>query len=102
LLWPFPLASGLSRRNSPYGEVRTHDLQVGFERRFSKGFNLYFAYTRLSDRDIFLNEFDPEPSWRESNNGRPPFTAACSRPASPASAATTPIPGTPTRNANSS
>lgn len=34
---------------------------------------IYATYTRLSnqDRDIFLNEFDPLPSWRESNNGRP-------------------------------
>jgi hypothetical protein len=73
LLRPFPLASGLSQRNAPFGEVRTHDLQVSFERRFSKGFNLYFAYTRLSDqdRDVYLNEFDALPSWRESNNGRP-------------------------------
>ncbi len=73
LLRPFPHASGLSRRNAPFGEVRTHDLEVSFERRFSKGFNLYFAYTRLrdEDRDVYLNEFDPEPSWRESNNGRP-------------------------------
>lgn len=73
LLRPFPLASGLSQRNAPFGEVRTHDLQVSFERRFSKGFNVYFAYTRLrdEDRDVYLNEFDAEPSWRESNNGRP-------------------------------
>jgi len=73
LLRLFPLASGLSQRNAPFGEVKTHDLELSFERRFSKGFNLYFAYTRLSDkdRDVYLNEFDSAPSWRESNNGRP-------------------------------
>jgi hypothetical protein len=73
LLRPYPHASGLSQRNAPFGEVRTHDLEVSFERRFSRGFSLYFAYTRLrdEDRDVYLNEFDPLPSWRESNNGRP-------------------------------
>ncbi len=73
LLRPFPQATSLSQRNAPFGEVRTHDLEISFERRFSRGFNLYFAYTRLrdDDRDVYLNEFDPEPSWRESNNGRP-------------------------------
>ncbi|MEK7409065.1 MAG: hypothetical protein AAB225_28715, partial [Acidobacteriota bacterium] len=73
LLRPYPHASGLSRSTAPFGTVRTHDLQVSFERRFSKGFSIYMAYTRLQDRDrdVYLNEFDPLPSWRESNNGRP-------------------------------
>jgi hypothetical protein len=73
MLRPFPQVSTLSQRNAPFGQVRTDDLEVSVERRFSKGFNLYFAYTRLrdDDRDVYLNEFDPEPSWRESNNGRP-------------------------------
>ncbi|MBI3680345.1 MAG: carboxypeptidase regulatory-like domain-containing protein, partial [Acidobacteria bacterium] len=73
LLRPFPQASGLSQRNAPFGQVRTHDLELSFERRFSKGFSVYFAYTRLrdEDRDVYLNEFDAQPSWRESNNGRP-------------------------------
>jgi len=73
LLRPFPHASGLSQRNAPFGQVRTHDLELSLERRFAKGFNLYFTYTRLrdEDRDVYLNEFDPLPSWRQSNNGRP-------------------------------
>ncbi|MBI4875285.1 MAG: carboxypeptidase regulatory-like domain-containing protein [Acidobacteria bacterium] len=73
LLRPYPQASGLSQRNAPFGKVRTHDMQLSFERRFAKGFSLYFAYTRLrdEDRDVFLNEFDAAPSWRQSNNGRP-------------------------------
>ncbi|MGH9661107.1 MAG: hypothetical protein ACRD96_21345, partial [Bryobacteraceae bacterium] len=73
LLRPFPHSTGLAQRNAPFGEVRTHDLELSFERRFSKGLSLYFTYTRLhdQDRDVYLNEFDAAPSWRESNNGRP-------------------------------
>lgn len=73
LLRPYPAMGGLAQRNAPYGNVKTHDLQLTFERRLAKGFLIYATYTRLSnqDRDIYLNEFDPLPSWRESNNGRP-------------------------------
>ncbi len=78
LLRPYPHLSGLIRTNAPFGEARTHDLQLSLERRFSKGFNLNVAYTRLKSRakDSYWNEFDPEPYWAESNNGRPHrFTA---------------------------
>lgn len=73
LLRPFPHLTGLAQANGPFGEVRTHALEVQFQRRLSKGLNLNFGYTRLSNResDIYLNEFDLEPSWRESNDGRP-------------------------------
>ncbi|MBM3735956.1 MAG: TonB-dependent receptor [Acidobacteria bacterium] len=73
LLRPFPHLQGLARRNDPAGRVKTHDLQATIERRFAAGVMLYATYTRLSntDRDLFLNEFDALPSWRESNNGRP-------------------------------
>ncbi len=74
LLRPYPhMAADLRQDLSPIGEVRTDALQVRFERRFSRGFNLNFAYSRLNAReaDVFLNEFDPLPSWRESNDGRP-------------------------------
>ncbi|HEU0142137.1 MAG TPA: carboxypeptidase regulatory-like domain-containing protein [Bryobacteraceae bacterium] len=73
LLRQYPHMSGLVARNSPYGEVRTDSMELSFERRFSKGFNFYVAYTRMrgDDRDVYLNEFDALPSWRESNNSRP-------------------------------
>ncbi len=74
LLRPFPqMSSDLRQDLSPIGKVRTHALELSFERRFSKGFSLNFAYTRLKDReaDYFHNEFDPLPSWRQSNDGRP-------------------------------
>ncbi|MEK7406334.1 MAG: carboxypeptidase-like regulatory domain-containing protein [Acidobacteriota bacterium] len=73
LLRAVPHMSGLTQGNAPFGEVRTGALEVSFERRFSKGFNLYAAYARLRDReaDFFFNEFDVLPTWRESNDGRP-------------------------------
>ncbi|MEK7750571.1 MAG: hypothetical protein AAB654_01550, partial [Acidobacteriota bacterium] len=73
LLRPNPHMSGLSFSDSPRGAVKMDSLEVSLQRRFSKGFNLNFYYTALrqKDRDVYLNEFDPEPSWRVSNNGRP-------------------------------
>jgi hypothetical protein len=73
LLRPYPQMNGVTQANAPLGEVKTHEFEAVFERRFSKGFNLYVAYTRLYNRtaDYFYNEWDALPSWRESNNGRP-------------------------------
>ncbi len=73
LLRPYPHLSGLTLNNAPNGAVRTDSLQLSFERRFSKGFNLNAGYTRLRDRtrDWYANEFDPEPMWREGVSGRP-------------------------------
>lgn len=72
LLRPYPHMGTLTR-NGNDGEVRTDELQVSFERRFANGFNVHAAYTRLRNReaDVFLNEFDPYPTWRESNDSRP-------------------------------
>ena len=78
LLRAVPQMSGLTSSMAPLGEVRTHELDVSFERRFSKGLALNAGYTRLRARgaDFFFNEFDQAPSWRESNEGRPHrFTA---------------------------
>jgi len=73
LLLPYPHLTGLTQTNAPVGAVETHQLEIHFERRFSKGFNLVAGYTRMSDReaDFYYNPFDPAPSWRESNDGRP-------------------------------
>jgi hypothetical protein len=78
LLRPYPQMNGVTQANAPLGKVKTHEFQAVFERRFSKGFNLYFAYTRLDNRasDYFYNEWDAAPSWRPSNNGRPHRVAA--------------------------
>jgi len=73
LLRPYPHMNGLTQTRTSLGEVRTDSLEVTFEKRFSKGFQLNVSYVRMHDRDawFFLNEFDPKPTWRESNNARP-------------------------------
>ncbi len=78
LLRAVPQMNGLTSSMAPLGEVRAHELDLAFERRFSKGLALNAGYTRMRARaaDFFLNEFDQAPSWRESNDARPHrFTA---------------------------
>lgn len=78
LLRAFPQMTGLTQNDAPRGETKTDSIEVSVQRRFSKGFNLNFYYTglRQRDRDYYANEFDPAPSWRISNNGRPHRVAA--------------------------
>lgn len=74
LLRPFPhMGTDLIAGGANFGEVKTHALEVSFEKRMSKGFNFNFGYTGMRGReaDVFLNEFDPLPSWRATNDGRP-------------------------------
>jgi len=73
LLRPFPQMNGLTQSNASLGKSRTDSLQVTVQRRFAKGFSLNLGYTRMHARaaDFFYNEFDSEPSWRESNDARP-------------------------------
>lgn len=73
LLRPFPNINGLTDNSEASAYTRTHEFQVSFEKRFSKGWNLNLAYTgmKLRDADIFLNEFDAYRTERESNDGRP-------------------------------
>jgi hypothetical protein len=73
LLRAFPHMNGVSTATAPLGAARTHGLEVTFQRRFSKGFNLNLGYTRLKAReaDFFNDEFDALPTWRESGDGRP-------------------------------
>lgn len=73
LLRAFPQMNGLTEGNVPSGEARTHDLELSFQRRLSKGLNLILAYTRLYTKDAtaYLNEFDSEPYWEERGMGRP-------------------------------
>jgi outer membrane receptor protein involved in Fe transport len=80
LLRAYPQMSGLTFSDSPRGEVKTDSIEVSVQRRFSRGFNLNVYYTALRqrDRDVYLNEFDREPSWRVSNNGRPQRVVASS------------------------
>jgi hypothetical protein len=80
LLRPNPQMTGLTSSDAPRGSVRADSIEVSIQRRFSKGFNLNAYYTgmRQLDRDIFLNEFDAEPSWRLSNSSRPHRVSATS------------------------
>jgi hypothetical protein len=58
--------------------VKTHSFEATFQRRFSQGFTVYTGYTGLHerDRDVYYNEFDALPSWRQTNAGAPHrFTA---------------------------
>lgn len=73
LLRPFPHMSSLAQSNAPLGRMRTHSFELSLEKRFSKGFNFYAGFTRLKAREAvdFFNDWEAEPFWRESNNGRP-------------------------------
>jgi hypothetical protein len=73
LLRQYPQLNGLTENNAPLGKDRIHALELNFVKRFSAGFNLNASYTWMSVRQAtsFDNEFDPEPTWYGSNNGRP-------------------------------
>jgi hypothetical protein len=73
LLRPYPQMNGLTNSLVNSGEVKTHSIELMVQRRFSRGFNLNFSYTRMWDRtaDFYSNEFDALPAWRESNESRP-------------------------------
>ena len=73
LLRAFPEMSGLTDNTTPVGKANTHGLELNINKRFSKGFNLNFGYSALKSREanFFYNEFDADPTYRTSNNGRP-------------------------------
>ncbi len=76
LLRAFPQSSaGNGVRNNGDGGSYTsaHELQVSFDKRFSKGWNMNFGYTamKLTEADFFFNEFDTARHERPSNDGRP-------------------------------
>ncbi len=77
LLRPFPQMTGLAV-SVPEGISKFHALEVTLNRRFDKGLIYTLSYQRSyqKDKDVYLNEFDPEPSWRISDRARPHrFTA---------------------------
>lgn len=55
------------------GGNRYHDLQVLFNRRFTRGFQTTVMYTYAygEESDFYLNEFDDRPSWRPQDAIRP-------------------------------
>ncbi len=73
LLRPVPHMTALSITEANLGQARNHALEISLTRRFAQLFTLNSGYTRLAAReaDIFLNEFDPKPSWQETIEGTP-------------------------------
>ncbi len=72
-LWTqYAQMNGLTQTTS-LGKAKTNEIQVSFQRRFSKGFNVNASYTRLYQfaADYFPNPFDASPAWEPGNNGRP-------------------------------
>ena len=65
--------NNLTNNQESVGKAKTHSLELNVEKRFSKGFNLNLGYTALKvrEKNFYFNQFDAEPSWRTSNNGRP-------------------------------
>ena len=73
LLRPFSHMNGLTNNTEHSAYTKSREIQVSFEKRFSKGWNLNVAYTgmRLREADFFVNEFDNQRTERASNDGRP-------------------------------
>jgi hypothetical protein len=74
LLRPFPHMNGLNESSAPTGKARTHALELNFQRRMSRGFQINASYTRMhqEDRRIIENEFETAPTmWWPSNSARP-------------------------------
>jgi hypothetical protein len=77
LLRPFPhmsVGNGLQAAAQPLGEVRTHAVEVSFQRRFSQGLSVNAAYVgmRAEERLIVINEYEGAPTqWLTSQNARP-------------------------------
>ena len=78
LLRPYPHMSvgnnGLQAQALPLGKVRTHAVEVSFQRRFSQGLSLNAAYSGIRAEEWLnvINEYDPGPTqWITSQNARP-------------------------------
>jgi hypothetical protein len=81
LLRPFPQMSvqvgnttGLIAGAQPLGKVRTHSLEVNFQRRFSQGlsFNVSYVGLRAQEWSTIINEYEQAPTqWVTSQQARP-------------------------------
>jgi hypothetical protein len=66
--------NGLQAAAQPLGKVRTHAVEVAFQRRFSQGLSLNVAYSGIRAEEwlTVLNEYDAAPTeWITSQNARP-------------------------------
>ncbi len=73
LLRPFPQMNSISNTAEADGRARYHSLELSFQRRYAKGFNVNAGYTwlKVGEADFYYNEFDTVPMWRPSNDGVP-------------------------------
>jgi hypothetical protein len=74
LLRPSPFMATLTAGTLPIGKVRTHSIEVTFQRRFSRGlsFNAGYVGIRAEEWTTIINEYEQRPTqWVPSNNARP-------------------------------
>ena len=74
LLRPDPFMNNLTAGTTPLGKVRTHSLEVTFQRRFSQGlsFNAAYAKTNAEEFVSVINEYELGPTqWVTSQSARP-------------------------------
>lgn len=77
LLRPYPLMGTDFRSQKSFEDSKGYgwyrDLQVQFERRFSKGFqsSVMYTWTKSTVADWYANEFDAKPTERPNNNSLP-------------------------------
>ena len=73
LLRDFPQMSGLTYADLPLGKIKTHQLEIMLNRRFSQGLsaNAAFSATRAT-LNRTVEAYDREPTlWQTSNSARP-------------------------------
>jgi len=73
LLRAYPHMNGLQNARVPSGKSRYDHVEMSLQQRLLGGIEYTVAYTRAWDEraDFYLNEFDPEPTWRPSNSSNP-------------------------------
>lgn len=74
LLRGLPLNSSGLNNTKDFGYwTRTNEIQLTMEKRFAAGWNLMTSYTgmHIREADFLFNEWDPRPTRRVSNDGRP-------------------------------
>ncbi|MCM3878517.1 MAG: carboxypeptidase-like regulatory domain-containing protein [Vicinamibacterales bacterium] len=74
LLRPSPFMATLTAAAQPLGEVRTHSVELTFQRRFSQGLSFSLGYVGLLAEEwtTVINEYEQRPTqWVSSNNARP-------------------------------
>jgi hypothetical protein len=73
LLRAYPNAGfGLTQANSTRGKNMYNDVQLMYQKRWSKGFQSSVMFTRTWARQQWLpNQFDQTPAWQVNSNSRP-------------------------------